>query len=169
MPGKIDRSQPDKIFIEGFDAKEQKEPIIIEDGVTLKHGIFVGKCTGQGLAIVVKGKIKNLTVSGCDSIGVVVDQVVTTVEVINCKKVSVQATEQAGSWVVDKSDRTTIYAPEKSIKDKLVLVSCMSTSTNVMHPDEKGEDTVENPVPDQIQSVFRLGAKAEHTVIIPES
>jgi hypothetical protein len=51
--------------------------------------------------------------------GVVVDDIVTTVELINCKKVQVQAKNVAGSWIVDKCDRTTIYLPEASVKDKV--------------------------------------------------
>lgn len=71
--------------------------------------------------------------------------------------------------VVDKSDRTTLYVPQASIKEKVVVVSCMSTSTNVVHSNEANDDSIENPVPDQIQSTFVLGKKPEHIVVIPDA
>jgi len=135
----------------------------------IKTGVFIGDCKGPGFAVIIEGRIKNLTVSNCTDVGVIVDNVVTTVEVINCKKTAVQAKEAAGSYIVDKSDRTTIYVPEASVKEKVVVVSCMSTSTNVMHPTPDGEDTVENAVPDQIQSTFKLGEKPVHEVVIPDA
>jgi len=168
MPGAIDKSQTDKIFVEKYDAKEQKEPIMVEvpDGNN-KTGVFIGNCKGPNLAVIVSGKIKNLTINNCQDIGVVIDDCITTVEIINSKKVAVQANNTAGSFVIDKCDRTTLYVPEESHKNKVVVVSCMSTATNVVTPD--GDDQKENAIPDQISSEFQAGSAPTHAVVIPDA
>lgn len=154
-------------------------------GPTLRPAFVLHRVITQ---TVTTEQIKNLTISGCENIGVVVDDIVTTVEIINCKKVQVQAKNSAGSWIVDKCDRTTIYLPEGSVKDKVrvesasklsrvtqqtptqaVVVSCMSSATNVLHSTPGGEDMVENAIPEQIQSTFTLGAKPVHEVVIPDA
>jgi hypothetical protein len=171
MAGKIDRTQTDKIFVEKYDGKEQKEPLeVVIDADNLKTGVFVGNCKGPNLAIVIKGKLKNLTISNCTDIAVVIDDCITTVEVIGCKKVAIQANSTAGSYVIDKCDRTTLYLPATSLADKVVCVSCMSTCTNVVCPGAKEEDdSIESAIPDQIQSTFKTGAAAHHCVVIPDA
>jgi len=121
------------------------------DGV--KTGIFIGNCKGPGLVVQIQGKCKNITISNSVDIAVVFDTCVTTVEVIGSKKVQVQATVSAGSYIVDKCDRTTLYLADESLKDKVVLYSCQSTAT-VVHQ-SKGEDTVEHGIPAQILSTFK--------------
>ena len=170
MPGKTDTSQADKIFVEKYIASEQKEPIeIVIPEDNLRTGVFIGNCKGPGLAIIIKGKLKNLTINNCQDIGVIFDDCITTVEIIGSKKVACQATNTAGSYIVDKSDRTTLYAAETSFKSKIVVVSCMSTATNVVTPDAKGEDQIENAIPDQIKSEFQAGANPHHCVVIPDA
>ena len=113
--------------------------------------------------------MKNLTINNCTDIGVVFEDCITTVEIIGSKKVACQAQSTAGSYVVDKCDRTTIYAATKSFENKIVIVSCMSTATNVVTPTDDGEDSVENSIPDQIQSTFHKAHKPEHHVVIPDA
>jgi hypothetical protein len=169
MPGTIDTKQMDKIFVERFTKEDCPTGMVevkIPEG-NLRTGVFVGNCKGPGVAVVIKGKLKNLTISNCQDIGVVFDDCITTVELIGSKKVQCQALSTAGSYVIDKCDRTTIFAADESMKEKVVIVSCMSTSTNVMTT--KGDDQVENAIPDQIQSTFKTGAAPVHAVVIPDA
>lgn len=117
-----------------------------------------------------KGKAKNITISGCVKTGVVFDNCVTTIELINCKQVSVQAIEKAGTFTVDKCERTSIYLAEKSLDEGECLVyTTQSTSTNVYQQTEDGEDMVEYGVPEQLLSNFKMEKDTETSVIIPDA
>merc|ERR1712224_466400 len=108
----------------------------------------------------IEGKCKSVTISGCDKCAVVVDEVVTTVELINCKQVDVQATTSAPNWTIDKCDRTKVYLPEGSCKENAAIVlSSQSSSSNVYFPTANGEDMVEYAIPDQIKSTIKIGDK----------
>ena len=67
-------------------------------------GVFVGNC--NDCTVVVKGKAKNVTISGCSKLNIQVENCVTTIEVVNSKQCNVQAVEQCGTFTIDKCDRT---------------------------------------------------------------
>lgn len=169
--GKIDTSQSNKIFVERYDSKLQKEPVIVkvggDDGV--KTGIFIGNCKGPDLCIKIEGKVKNITISNCHQCGIVFDNCVTTVEVIGSKRCQIQALEVAGSYIIDKCDRTTLFLADKSLDDQVVVYSAQSTSTNVNHAAESGEDSVEHAIPDQMISTFKAKTQPTHEVVIPDA
>jgi adenylyl cyclase-associated protein len=169
--GKVDTSRQYKVFVEKYDGRLQKEPVVVKIPEEHKpmHGVFIDGCKGPELAIIVEGKIKNITINNCQNIGVVFDNCITTVELINCKKVQVQAKDAAGSYILDKCDQCTLFLSDGSIKEKVVVMTCMSTATNVAYTTEDGEDMVEHSIPDQIESAFIMGAGAHHHVIIPDA
>ena len=165
--GKVDKSQANKVFIEKFDGSKDadaKEPcqITVDD---VKTGVFVGNCKGP-FVVQLKGKCKNITISNCVDIAVVFDTCVTTVEIIGSQKCQVQAQVAAGSYIVDKCDRTTLYLAEASLADKVVLFSCQSTATTVHQP--KGDDMVEHGIPNQILSTFKKDTAPTHAVVLPD-
>ena len=174
MPGSIDKSKQDKIFVEKYD--DLKEPLTIElseaDG--LRTGIFVGNCKGtkdMAFTLIIKGKCKNITLSNCENAAIVFDNCVTTTEIIGSKKIQCQAVEICGSYVVDKSDRVTLFLADGSLKEggKVVLYTCQSTGTNVVQSDATGEDQVEHGMPDQILSTFTKGTAPQHEIVLPEA
>jgi hypothetical protein len=171
MPGAIDKSQMNKIFVERYEGKDCTEPVVVkvdgEDGV--KTGVFVGNCKGPNLCIKIEGKVKNITISNCDQCGIVFDNCVTTVEVIGSKRCQIQAVEVAGSYIIDKCDRTQLFLADKSLEDKVVVYSAQSTSTNVYQSTADGEDQEEHAIPDQIISTFKKGVTPEHAVVIPDA
>lgn len=167
--GKIDRSQANKIFIEKYDSRLQKEPVIVKltgDDAS-KTGVFIGNCKGPDLCIKIEGKFKNLTISNCHQCGIVFDNCITTVEVIGSKRCQIQAIEVAGSYVVDKCDRTQLFLAETSVAEKVVVYSAQSTSTNVLVPE--GEDQIELAIPDQMISTFKKATAPTHDVVIPDA
>lgn len=166
---KIDTNTKDKIFVEYFEnASAPVEVTVPSDGGQPKTGVFVDKCKNS--TIVLKGKCKNITLSGCVDVGCVFDSCVTTVEVINCKKTSVQAVEDAGTFTVDKSDRTKIFLAEGSLdKNQVLVYTTQSMSTNVYQATEDGEDQIEYAVPEQILSNFKTDTPVETEIVINDA
>lgn len=167
---KIDTSKKHKIFVENY--TNAPEPITVEvptENGSPKTGVFVDKCKNS--TIIIKGKCKNITLSGCVGAGVVFDSCVTTVELINCQKTSVQALDSAGTFTIDKCDRTKVYIPQGSLEKGDVLVyTTQSMSTNVYQPTEDGDDMIEYGVPEQLVSEFKESPAPNVTnVVIPDA
>jgi len=162
------KKETHKVFIEKYDSKVQKEPVVLDIGEgddAVKTGIFIGSCKGPDLVIQIKGKCKNITVSNCERIAVVFDTCVTTCELINGKQLQIQASQSCGSYIVDKCDRTDLYVADASLEDQVVVYTCQSATT-VVHQ-TAGEDQVEYAIPNQILSTFAANQNPTHKEIIP--
>lgn len=167
--GEIKR-ETNKVFVERFDGKLQKEPVVVDNGEgddAVKTGVFIGQCKGPDVVVQIKGKCKNITVSNCENIAVVFDTCVTTVELIGCKRIQCQAVLAAGSYVIDKCDRTDLYVADQSLEDQVVVYTCQSTST-VVHQ-SAGDDQVEHAIPNQILSTFSANAAPTHKEVVPDA
>lgn len=163
--GVIDTKQQDKIFVERYKYKTNPgTPIeIVSPGNTT--GVFIGNC--KNATFVLKGKFKNLTVANCERCGIVVDDVVTIIEVISCKKVQMQSALKCGSFQLDKSVETTLFLADESMKTGVVILSSMSSSSNVVVSD--GDDSKEYGLPDQMSHTFKRGQEPKHAIILAES
>lgn len=166
---KIDRSKKDKIYVEFFE--NAGEPVTVEVECTNgqpKVGVFIDACKNS--TIVLKGKCKNITINNCQDAGIVFDSCVTTVELINCKKTQVQAVVDAGTFTIDKCDRTKIYLAEGSLdKNQVLVYTTQSMSTNVYQATADGEDMTEYGVPEQILSNFKTATPTTTEIIIPDA
>jgi len=166
------KKETHKIFVEKFDAKVQKEPVVVDVGEgdeAVKTGIFIGQCKGPDLVVQIKGKCKNITVSGCENIAVVFETCVTTCELISCKRLQVQAMTACGSYIVDKCDRTDLYVADKSLEYQVLVYTCQSTASVVHQSTANGEDQVEHAIPNQILSTFSANQPPHHKEVTPES
>jgi 5-methylcytosine-specific restriction endonuclease McrA len=164
------KKEPSKVFIEKYDGKLQKDPIVLnlgEGAEAVKTGIFIGNCKGPGIVVQITGKCKNITVSNCMDIAVVFDTCVTTVECIGSKKLQVQASVACGSYIIDKCDRTSLFLADESLKDQVVVYTCQSTAS-VVHQ-TKGDDMVEHAIPNQILSTFAQDKAPTHKEVVPEA
>jgi len=160
-----------KVFIEKYDARIQKTPIVLalgegEDAV--KTGVFIGNCKGPGLVVQITGKCKNITVSNCTDVAVVFDTCVTTLECIGSKKMQIQASVACGSYIVDKCDRTDLFLADASLVDRVVLYTCQSTAT-VAHQSKGADDQAEHAIPNQILSTFSAEKPPVHKEVVPEA
>lgn len=166
------KREPNKVFIEKYDAKVQKEPVVVDNGEgedAVKTGIFIGQCKGPDLVIQIKGKCKNITVSNCEQIAIVFDTCVTTLELIGCKRIQCQALTACGSYIIDKCDRTDLYVADASLEDQVVVYTCQSTATVVHQSTANGEDQVEHAIPNQILSTFTANGAPTHKEVVPDA
>ncbi len=170
-PSLTESPQKDKVFIEYYDGKADRElqskPIeytCVKQDDKIVCGVFVGNC--NDCTVVIKGKAKNVTISGCDRLNIQVESCVTTIEVVNSKQCNVQAVEQCGTFTIDKCDRTKLYLADHSCKGDLatLVFSSASTSSNLYFSTEDGEDQIEYAVPERFISTFHIGAAPETKV-----
>jgi len=166
----VNKLDKDRWYIENFDAKKSKrtDPIVVE--VTeVKQSVFIGKCTG--VVIQIKGKCKQVTISGCQECGIQTDTVVSTIEVINSKKCQVQPTDKVGLVQLDGSERTSVYLSQSMIDDETKMFTAKSNATLIYTPLPDG-DLKEIALPEQFISHvadYPNSKALTNEIVVPEA
>lgn len=77
----------------------------------------------------------------------VFDNVISACEVVNCKRVQVQATGSCPSFSIDKTDGIVVHLSNEAVSESSFVTS-KSSEMNVSWPDADGE-IKEAPIPEQ--------------------
>uniref|UniRef100_A0A673J5D3 Adenylyl cyclase-associated protein n=1 Tax=Sinocyclocheilus rhinocerous TaxID=307959 RepID=A0A673J5D3_9TELE len=128
--------------------QEGAHGLVISD-TELKQVVYAFKCNNSTLQV--KGKINSITLDNCKKLGLVFDDVVGIVEVINCKDVKVQVMGKVPTISINKTDGCHVYLSKDSLSCE--IVSAKSSEMNVLVPNKDGEYT-EIPVPEQFKTVW---------------
>ncbi|XP_058684647.1 adenylyl cyclase-associated protein 1-like, partial [Poecile atricapillus] len=130
---------------------------LVTSDTELKQVAYVFKCTNGTLQI--KGKINSITLDKCKKLGLVFDDVVGIVEIIN-RDVKVQVMGKVPTISINKTDACHVYLSKSSLDSE--IVSAKSLQMNILIPTEAGDFT-EFPVPEQFKTVWN-GQKLVTTV-----
>uniref|UniRef100_A0A671LDM2 Adenylyl cyclase-associated protein n=1 Tax=Sinocyclocheilus anshuiensis TaxID=1608454 RepID=A0A671LDM2_9TELE len=128
--------------------QEGAHGLVISD-TELKQVVYAFKCNNSTLQV--KGKINSIILDNCKKLGLVFDDVVGIVEVINCKDVKVQVMGKVPTISINKTDGCHVYLNKDSLSCE--IISAKSSEMNVLVPNKDGEYT-EIPVPEQFKTVW---------------
>ncbi|KAF3834133.1 hypothetical protein F7725_025337 [Dissostichus mawsoni] len=128
--------------------QEGVQDLVISD-TELKQVVYAYKCNKSTLQV--KGKINSITIDNCKKLGLVFDDVVGIVEIINCKDVKVQVMGKIPTISINKTDGCHVYLSQDSLACE--IVSAKSSEMNILVPNKEGEFT-ELPVPEQFKTVW---------------
>ncbi|XP_063810162.1 adenylyl cyclase-associated protein 1 [Pseudophryne corroboree] len=124
----------------------------------LKQVVYIYKCVNSTLQI--KGKINSIIVDNCKKLGLVFEDAVGIVEIINSRDVKVQVLGKVPTISINKTDGCHVYLSQDSIKCE--IISAKSSEMNILVPGSGGEFS-EFPVPEQFKTVWN-GKKLVTTV-----
>uniref|UniRef100_A0A3P9HHB5 Adenylyl cyclase-associated protein n=1 Tax=Oryzias latipes TaxID=8090 RepID=A0A3P9HHB5_ORYLA len=146
------RKLPPVLELEGkkwkVENQEGAQNLVISD-TELKQVVYAFKCNNSTLQV--KGKINSITMDNCKKMGLVFEDAVGIVEVINCKDVKIQVIGKVPTISINKTDGCHVYLSKDSLSCE--LVSAKSSEMNVLVPNKDGEFT-ELPVPEQFKTVW---------------
>ncbi|XP_066480883.1 adenylyl cyclase-associated protein 2 isoform X2 [Tiliqua scincoides] len=125
--------------------QEDKNDLLITD-TELKQVAYIFKCNKSTLQM--KGKINSITVDNCKKFGLVFDNVVGIVEVINSKDIQIQVLGKVPTISINKTEGCHIYLSEESLD--CAIVSAKSSEMNILIPQDG--DYKEFPVPEQFKT-----------------
>ncbi|CAL9691483.1 unnamed protein product [Knipowitschia caucasica] len=127
---------------------EQKHDLVIDE-TELKHVVYVFGCNNSTLQV--KGKINSIIIDNCKKMGLVFENVVGIVEIINCKSIQLQVLGTVPTISINKTEGCQVYLSKESLNCD--IVSAKSSEMNILIP--KGEDDYkEFPVPEQFKTVW---------------
>lgn len=118
-----------------------------------KQNVYLYKC--EGVTVDVKGKFNSVVVDACTKCAVVFDTVISSCEMVNCKKIQVQSRGLCSAFAIDKTDGVTIYLSRETLA-KSDFITSKSSEMNVNYPDENDE-MKEFPIPEQYRHKFANG------------
>uniref|UniRef100_A0A8C9B8N6 Adenylyl cyclase-associated protein n=1 Tax=Phocoena sinus TaxID=42100 RepID=A0A8C9B8N6_PHOSS len=160
-PKPVTKKEPALLELEGkkwrVENQENVSNLVIDD-TELKQVAYIFKCVNSTLQI--KGKINSITVDNCKKLGLVFDDVVGIVEIINSRDVKVQVMGKVPTISINKTDGCHVYLSKNSLDCE--IVSAKSSEMNVLIPTE-GDDFNEFPVPEQFKTIWN-GRKLVTTV-----
>ncbi|XP_070702790.1 adenylyl cyclase-associated protein 2 [Pempheris klunzingeri] len=127
---------------------EQKHDLMIEE-TELKQVAYVFSCNNCTLQV--KGKINSIIVDNCKKLGLVFENVVGIVEIINSKAVKLQVLGKVPTISINKTEGCQVYLSKDSLNCD--IVSATSSEMNIMIP-QGDDDYREFPVPEQFKTVW---------------
>uniref|UniRef100_A0A8C9QKY1 Cyclase associated actin cytoskeleton regulatory protein 2 n=1 Tax=Spermophilus dauricus TaxID=99837 RepID=A0A8C9QKY1_SPEDA len=127
--------------------QEDRNDLVISE-TELKQVAYVFKCDKSTLQI--NGKINSITIDNCKKFGLVFDNVVGIVEVINSKDIQIQVMGRVPTISINKTEGCHVYLSEDALDCE--LVSAKSSEMNVLVPQDG--DYREFPVPEQFKTVW---------------
>ncbi|KAG8571858.1 hypothetical protein GDO81_011807 [Engystomops pustulosus] len=143
------QSYPPLLELEGkkwrVEYHEKVNNLVISE-TELKQVAYIFKCKNTTLQI--KGKINSIIIDNCAKLGLVFDDVVGIVEVINSKDVQIQVIGKVPTISINKTDGCHVYLSESSIDCE--IVSAKSSEMNILVP--HNGDYKEFPVPEQFKT-----------------
>ncbi|XP_054854776.1 adenylyl cyclase-associated protein 1 [Eublepharis macularius] len=155
------RKEPPVLELEGkkwrVENQENASKLVISD-TELKQVAYVYKCVNSTLHV--KGKINSITLDNCKKLGLVFDDVVGIVEIINSRDVQVQVLGKVPTISINKTDGCHVYLSKNSLDCE--IVSAKSSEMNVLIPTDSG-DFNEFPIPEQFKTLWN-GQKLVTTV-----
>ncbi|XP_033013623.1 adenylyl cyclase-associated protein 1 [Lacerta agilis] len=155
------KKEPPVLELEGkkwrVENQENASNLVISD-TELKQVAYVYKCMNSTLHI--KGKINSITLDNCKKLGLVFDDVVGIVEIINSRDIQVQVLGKVPTISINKTDGCHVYLSKNSLECE--IVSAKSSEMNVLVPTDSG-DFNEFPIPEQFKTQWN-GQKLVTTV-----
>ncbi|ORY86775.1 adenylate cyclase associated N terminal-domain-containing protein [Protomyces lactucae-debilis] len=131
-----------KWLIEHFEGET-----VTVDEIELSHSVYVYNC--KNTTIQIKGKFNAISLDGCTKTGVVVDTLVSSVDLIKCKSFAVQVLDRCPTIVCDSCDSGQIYLSQAGLACEILTSKC--SSVNVSLPTGDQGDFKEEAVPEMLK------------------
>ena len=124
------------------------------DDVQPNYGFVLVKC--KDTQMIVEGKCKNIMLEGCQNVKVLAESILSTIEVLNCKKVTIQVKQQLPQISFERSEGLNLYIDQGG--KNLKIHSTCSQAMVIHYPKENGtedDEWLDAPVPETFVSVLK--------------
>lgn len=126
------------------------QPSLVITETEMNQSVNLYKC--RDTVVQIKGKVNSVTIDSCTKTAVVFQDIVSVVEFINCQSIQAQSMGKVPTINIEKTDGAQIYLNKASLDCEIVTAKC--SAINVSVPDDKIDDFVEYPIPEQFKSIF---------------
>ncbi|KAK1594470.1 adenylate cyclase associated N terminal-domain-containing protein [Colletotrichum navitas] len=135
-----------KWTIENF----EKEPQPIEIDASISHSVLISKCSNS--TIIVKGKANAVTIENSSRLSLIVESLVSTVDVIKSQNFALQVLGAVPAVLMDSIDGAQVYFSKESTTTKIFSSKSSGINLNIISGED--DDYKEVPLPSQICSYY---------------
>lgn len=121
----------------------------MEIEASLTHSVLISRCNNT--TIIIKGKANQVTVENSTRLSLVVDTLVSTVDVVKANNFALQVLGTVPTVMLDQIDGAQVYLSKESLATKLFTSKSTSINLNIISGDD---DYKEVPLPSQICSYY---------------
>lgn len=119
----------------------------------MSHSILISKCSHT--TIIVKGKANAVTIENTQRLSLVVDSLVSTVDVVKSSNFALQVMGSLPTILLDQLDGAQVYLSKESTGTRIFSSKSAGINLNVVEGDE--DDYKEVALPSQICSFYDEG------------
>lgn len=146
-----------KWYVEHFDNASE----VVEIAAQQNQSILISRCNKT--IVKVTGKANAISIDNCTGLSIIVESLVSSLEVIKAAKFALQVDGVVPTLLLDQVDGATVYLSPESIN--LEVFSSKTMGVNILLPPQKeADDTVECPLPEQIKSYVKDGVLVSEIV-----
>ena len=127
---------------------------MLEIDAQISHSILISRCTKTTIRVI--GKANAISIDNSTSLSLVIDSLVSSIDVIKSPKFEVQVLGRLPTIMLDQVDSASVYLGRESLGTEIFTSKCSSVNINVPGATEE-DDYKERAVPEQIKSVVRGG------------
>merc|ERR1712154_85763 len=138
------------------------EPEVVEitDKITTKQNCYIAACSN--CTLVIKQKVKAVTIDSCQKVRVFIMGVLATVEMVNCKSVTVVLQKPVPAIQLDKCSSPRIIVTKEAVDPMPKIISSNIQAGNIEIPGKKeDDDPIEIPLPEQFETHIDITGKCE--------
>jgi adenylyl cyclase-associated protein len=139
-----------KWIIENYE--NESTPIEIE--ASINHSILISRCSKTTIRI--KGKANAISVDNSTRLALVIDSLVSSVDVIKAPNFALQVLGTLPTILLDQVDGASIYLSKTSLETEIFSSKCSGINLNLPGARED-DDFREEPLPEQIRSYIKGG------------
>ncbi len=148
-----------KWIVENFENTQNE---VIEIPAELHHSILISKCSKCVLKV--KGKANAISIDNCKGLSILVESLVSSLDIIKAPKVQVQVDGVVPTILLDQVDGAQIYLSNQSLATEIFTSKCSAINVVLPPKDDSEDDSKEVPLPEQIRSVVKNGTLVSEIV-----
>lgn len=122
--------------------------------MSLSQSILISRCKNTTIRLV--GKANAVSLDNCSRTNLVIDSLVSSVDVIKCPNFALQVLGSLPTVLLDQVDGGAIYLSKDSLHTELFTSKCTSINVN-LPPSSEEDDYSEVPLPEQIRTYIKDG------------
>lgn len=134
---------------------------MLEIPAQITHSILISRCVKTTIRVL--GKANAISLDNCSQVSLVIDSLVSAVDVIKSPKFELQVLGTLPTILLDQVDGAAVYLGKESLETEVFTSKCTGVNLNLPPPGEE-EDYVERALPEQIKSVIRDGVVVSEIV-----
>lgn len=142
-----------KWIVENFDNAGTD---VIEITAEMNQTVLISKCSK--CVVKINNKANAISVDNCAGLSLLVDSLVSSIDVIKSSKFAVQVDGALPTILMDQVDGAQIYLQETSMKSPPEIITSKCSAINVVTPPTNDrDDSKETALPEQLRSYFKNG------------